>query len=74
MEVLLIHSKTVGGKIFICVNGFGVYKDRKGKSVKLSKGSVVHIKPGVTHFFGSTKNTTCSLIAINLPVEDQTID
>ncbi|MCH3909132.1 MAG: cupin domain-containing protein [Bacilli bacterium] len=56
-----IHSNH---QILICTDGEGWYQEFGQKAIKLHRGDVVDIKPGIKHWHGASKDSSFAHIAI----------
>lgn len=64
------HADKGGGQILLVTAGSGWYQEWGKKAVELNSGDIVHIKAGVKHWHGATKDSWFQHLAIEVSGEN----
>lgn len=61
------NSKSGGGQILLCTDGYGWYQEFGKKAIELKPGDVVYIAPGIKHWHGAKSDSWFTHVAIEIP-------
>lgn len=64
------NAKKGGGRVLICVDGYGYYQEEGKEAINLKPGDIIEIKPGVKHWHGARKDSWFSHLAFEIPGEE----